>query len=128
MSTTIAELSLSPAYRLAQRAVASWLERGQAGARQAAFAARAALASLDTVERSRLARWLAWLAVAAHSRGEESPQARVGRLDASLHQAMEDALARLPAGMLGSTPKLYRRSAWVSADTAPRMTSVNRAR
>lgn len=111
MSTTIAELSLSPAYRLAQRSVASWLERGPAGARQAAFAARAALAGLDAVERSRLGRWLAWLVVAALSRGEESPQVRVGRLDASLHQAMEDALERLPGGAFDITSKWHRRSA-----------------
>ena len=111
MSTTIAELSLSPAYRLAQRSVSSWLERGQDGARRAAFAARAALAGLDAVERGRLARWLAWLEVAALSRGEESPQSRVGRLDASLHQAVEDALARLPGGLLDTTRKLHRKSA-----------------
>lgn len=111
MSTTIAELSLSPAYRLAQRSLASWLERGQAGARRAAFSARAALAGLDPVERGRLARWLAWLEVAASSRAEESPKARVQRLDASLHQAMQDALARLPGGLLETTVKRHRKSA-----------------
>ncbi|WP_430392405.1 hypothetical protein [Dyella sp. 20L07] len=111
MPTTIAELSLSPAYRLAQRALASWLERGHAGARQAAFTARAALAGLDATERGRLARWLAWLAVAAQSRGVTSPEARVQRLDATLHQAMEDALARLPAGVLGAPTRIHRRSA-----------------
>jgi len=111
MTTTIAELTLSPAYRLAQRALALWLERGHAGARQAAFAARAALAGLDATERSRLARWLAWLAVAASSRGKASPQGRVRRLDATLHQAMEDALTRLPAGMLETPKQLQLRSA-----------------
>ncbi|WP_130619278.1 hypothetical protein [Dyella amyloliquefaciens] len=111
MSSTIAELSLSPAYRLAQRTTAYWLERGQAGARQAAFAARSALASLDATERSRLARWLAWLVVAAQSRGEESPLGRVRRLDITLHQAMEDALARLPADMLRTPRQFQRRSA-----------------
>jgi hypothetical protein len=100
MSTTVAELSLSPAYRLAQRTLASWLERGHADARQAAFAARAALSGLDLTERSRIARWLAWLEVAAQSRRLASPGARIRRLDASLHQAMQDAFARLP----GQTP------------------------
>jgi hypothetical protein len=104
MSTTVAELSLSPAYRLAQRALASWLERGHAGARQAAFAARAALSGLDATERSRIARWLAWLEVAAASRGLASLGARVQRLDASLHQAMQDAFTRLP----GQTPVVQK--------------------
>jgi hypothetical protein len=111
MSTTIAELSLSPAYRLAQRALAAWLERGHASARQAAFTARAALASLDPTERSRLARWLAWLSVAAQSRGEMSPEGRVQRLDATLHQAMEDAIARLPGNMPATPTRIQRRSA-----------------
>ncbi|WP_199099058.1 hypothetical protein [Dyella sp. ASV21] len=111
MSTTVAELNLSPAYRLAQRALAAWLERGQAGARQAAFATRAALATLDATERGRLARWLAWLAVAAESRAAPSPAGRIQRLDASLHQAMEDALTRLPASMRGNVAHIRRRSA-----------------
>ncbi|MBV8157597.1 MAG: hypothetical protein JO278_08070 [Dyella sp.] len=111
MPTTIAELSLSPAYRLAQRALASWLERGHADARLDAFATRAALAGLDATERSRLARWLAWLAVAAGSRGAASPEARIRRLDASLHQAMEDAFKRLPLGVREVSTRTQRRSA-----------------
>jgi len=111
MSSTIAELSLSPAYRLAQRAMASWLERGQVGARRAAFAARSALAGLDATERGRLARWLAWLAVAAQSHGKASPLGRVRRLDATLHQGVEDALARLPADLLETPLQFHRRSA-----------------
>lgn len=91
--------------------MAYWLERGQAGARQAAFAARSALAGLDATERGRLARWLAWLVVAAQSQGEESPLGRVRRLDITLHQAMEDALARLPADMLRTPRQIQRRSA-----------------
>jgi len=111
MSTTIAELNLSPAYRLTQRALASWLERADADARQQAFATRSALAGLDATERGRLARWLAWLAVAAMSRGAASPEGRIRRLDATLHQAMQDAFARLPAGMLANSPRVQRRSA-----------------
>jgi hypothetical protein len=111
MSSTIAELSLSPAYRLAQRSLATWLERGHTGMRQAAFAARASLAGLDATERGRLARWLAWLEVAAHSRQAASPEARVRRLDASLHQAMQDALARLPGQPLGARMGNHRRTA-----------------
>jgi hypothetical protein len=111
MSTTIAELNLSPAYRLAQRALAAWLERGQAGARQAAFATRAALAGLDATERGRLARWLAWLAVAARSQGGAAPEGRIQRLDASLHQAMQDALTRLPGNLPGLATQIRRRSA-----------------
>ncbi|MHA6206038.1 hypothetical protein ACXU4B_16550 [Dyella soli] len=111
MSTTIAELSLSKAYRQAQRAMAAWLERGPAGARQGAFGLRTALAGLDPTERGRLARWLAWLSVAARSRGETLPEGRIQRLDATLHQAMEDALARLPAGVLAAPARIHRRSA-----------------
>lgn len=104
MTTTMSELCLSPTYRLAQRAVAGWLEHGSARMRQAAFAARAALAGLDAPERGRLARWLAWLEVAAQSQGAASPEPRVRRLDTSLHQAMQDAMARLP----GNTPVVQR--------------------
>ena len=111
MSTTIAELSLSKAYRQAQRVLASWLERGPADARQGVFAVRAALGGLDATERSRMARWLAWLSVAARSRGQASLEGRIHRLDASLHQAVQDALARLPAGMLEVTTHRHRRSA-----------------
>ncbi|PXV59239.1 hypothetical protein SAMN04487785_106159 [Dyella jiangningensis] len=111
MSTTISELSLSPAYRLAQRALALWLERGRGGARQSGFAARVALSGLDAVERGRIARWLAWLEVAAQSRGLASPATRVLRLDASLHQAMQDALARLPGQTAVAHKGNHRRSA-----------------
>jgi hypothetical protein len=111
MSTTIAELSLSKAYRQAQRMLSSWLERGPADARQGAFAVRAALGGLDATERSRLARWLAWLSVAARSRAQASPDGRILRLDASLHQAVQDALARLPASTREVTSKIHRRSA-----------------
>ncbi|WP_266183871.1 hypothetical protein [Dyella humicola] len=111
MTTTIAELSLSKVYRHAQRTLATWLERGEVGARHGAFAVRAALVGLDATERSRLARWLAWLCVAARSRGVASPEARIRRLDATLHQAVQDALQRLPAGMLDVTSHRHRRSA-----------------
>lgn len=111
MSTTIAELSLTKAYRQAQRVLASWLERGPADARQGVFAVRAALGGLDATERSRLARWLAWLSVAARSRAEVSPEGRIQRLDASLHQAVQDALARLPASTREVTSRIHRRSA-----------------
>ena len=111
MTTTIAELSLSPAYRHAQRAMSGWLEHGTARVRQAAFAARAALAGLDAPERGRLARWLAWLEVAARSRGAASPEPRVRRLDASLHRAMQDAMARLPGNTLVAQRGNHRRSA-----------------
>jgi len=111
MSSTIAELTLSPAYRLAQRAVAAWLERGHANARQTAFAARAALGGLDATEKGRLARWLAWLTVAARSRGALSPIGRIQRLDASLHRVVEDALRRLPADALVAPTRIQRQSA-----------------
>ena len=111
MSTTVAELSLSPAYRLAQRALAFWLERGHVGLRQAAFAARSALSALDPTERGRIARWLAWLEVAAQSRGLASPEARIRRLDASLHHAMQDAFKRLPGQTVVASKGNHRRSA-----------------
>lgn len=91
--------------------MAYWLEHGQVGARQAPFAARSALAGLNATERGRLARWLAWLTVAAQSRGETSPLGQVRRLDAALHQTVEDALARLPADVLGAPFQIHRRSA-----------------
>ncbi|AIF45779.1 hypothetical protein [Dyella japonica] len=111
MSTTTAELSLSPAFRLAQRTLACWLERGHVGARQAAFAVRAVLSGLDAAERGRIARWLAWLEVAAHSRGLASPEARIRRLDASLHQAMQDAFRRLPGQTVVARTGNHRRRA-----------------
>ncbi|PWK86646.1 hypothetical protein [Fulvimonas soli] len=96
---TIAELQLSAAYRLAQRNLGAWLEQGSAGLRQRAFHARSALAPLDPAERARLARWLAWLCVAGRSRGDDALPARLRRLDARLHRAVERALPLLPAGM-----------------------------
>jgi hypothetical protein len=96
MPTTNAELVLSPAYRQAQRILASWLEQNNRAARRSAFAARAALAGLDAVERSRLARWLAWLCVAAGRRGESALVARIQRLDAGLYGAVGGAMLRLP--------------------------------
>jgi hypothetical protein len=98
MSTTV-ELHLSAAYRHAQRSLGHWLEQGSTGLRQRAFAVRAALAQLDVTEQHRLARWLAWLCVAAQSRGEVTPEARIGRLDPALHQSLALSLARLPAGI-----------------------------
>lgn len=98
MSTTV-ELHLSAAYRHAQRNLGHWLEQGTTGLRQRAFAVRAALAQLDPVEHHRLARWLAWLCVAAQSRGEANPEARIGRLDPALHRSLLLSLARLPAGI-----------------------------
>ncbi|MFC4763796.1 hypothetical protein [Dyella koreensis] len=111
MTSTIAELTLSGPYRHAQRTLAAWLEQGHAAARRRTFAARIALAALNAPERHQLARWLAWLAVAANSRGKVTPQSRILRLDASLHQAVEDALARLPAGMTGAQTRTRRLTA-----------------
>lgn len=96
MPSTIAELTLSSPYRHAQRILAAWLEQGQALARRRAFAVRVALAALTAAERHRMARWLAWLAVAAESRRQPALLPRIRLLDATLGQAAEDALARLP--------------------------------
>jgi hypothetical protein len=96
MTSTIAELTLSSPFRHAQRTLAAWLEQGHATARRTMFAARAALPALSAAERHQLARWLAWLEAALRSRREPSLADRVRRLDASLYQAMEQALARLP--------------------------------
>jgi len=111
MPSTIAELTLSGPYRHAQRTLAAWLEQGHAVARRRTFAARIALAALNAPERHQLARWLAWLTVAAQSRGVATPHNRVLRLDASLHQAMEDVLARLPATIVGAQTRTRRLTA-----------------
>ncbi|MET0330204.1 MAG: hypothetical protein ABW154_02125 [Dyella sp.] len=100
---TSSELRLSDAYREAQRVLTYWLEQRTPGAiRRSAFAVRAALAKLEQHERHRLARWLAWLQVAAGSRGEAGPQARLQRLDGALFHAYQQALQRLPAMATGA--------------------------
>ncbi|WP_266171896.1 hypothetical protein [Dyella subtropica] len=111
MTSTIAELTLSGPYRHAQRTLAAWLEQGHAVARRRTFATRATLAALNAPERHQLARWLAWLAVAAQSRQQQTPHGRIRRLDASLYQAMENALAHLPMGIAGTQTQGRRWSA-----------------
>jgi hypothetical protein len=49
--------------------------------------------------------------VAARSRGDVAPEGRIQRLDASLHQAMQDALTRLPGSLTGVATQIRRRSA-----------------
>jgi hypothetical protein len=105
MSTTV-ELSLSPAYRSAQRALAAWVEQAGAAARRNAFAARAALAGLNPAERGRLARWLAWLCVAAGSRGDFGLIARIRRLDGPLYTSVDEALDLLPATAILNSARL----------------------
>jgi hypothetical protein len=96
MPTTV-ELTLSPGYRHAQRAIALWIEQTGASARRQAFAARATLSALETVELGRLARWLAWLCIANVSRGDDSLLGRIRRLDGSLYADVDEALDLLPA-------------------------------
>lgn len=111
MSSTIAELHLSGPYRQAQRSLAAWLEQGHAAARRSMFGVRAALAALDSGERHQLARWLAWLAAAQLSRQQAVPRARLQRLDTALFEAMEEAMARLPAGFAQMQTQTRRLSA-----------------
>jgi len=102
MSSTSAELLLSPVYRHAQRTLGDWLEHAQAGARHQAFRTRLALAALDAVDRHRLARWLAWLCLATQLRGDTGLITRLRRLDANLYQLVAETLSRLPASMATS--------------------------
>jgi hypothetical protein len=102
---TSAELVLSTAYREAQRLLANWLEQRTPLARHSAFTTRAALAKLEQRERHNLARWLAWLQVAAGSRGETGPEARLQRLDAALFLAYKEALQRLPAAAMTASKR-----------------------
>ncbi|TBR36329.1 MULTISPECIES: hypothetical protein [Dyella] len=111
MPSTIAELHLSGPYRHAQRALAAWLDLGHAAARRSLFQVRAALAALNAAERHQLARWLAWLAVAQQSRQQATPQGRILRLDHTLLQAMEEAMARLPSGFAQTQTQTRRLSA-----------------
>lgn len=111
MPPTIAELHLSGPYRHAQRTLAAWLDQGHAAARRSMFAVRTALGALNAAERHQLARWLAWLSVAQQSRQQSTPQGRIQRLDATLLQAMEDAMARLPPGFTGTQTQTRRLSA-----------------
>jgi len=94
---THAEIQLSPGFRVAQRAMALWLEHAGASARRQAFVARGTLSALTPSEQGRLARWLAWVCVAACSRGLPSPIARIHRLDSSLYARVDAALDLLPA-------------------------------
>jgi hypothetical protein len=98
MSSTLPQLSLSPVYRHAQRALGAWLEQDRACARRQALRVRTALAALDAVERHRLVRWLAWLCLAAQHRGADLGE-RIRRLDAALSRTVEAALATLPPSM-----------------------------
>ncbi|WP_049623085.1 hypothetical protein [Frateuria defendens] len=109
--STVVELQLSAAYRQAQRKLGHWIAQSGAISRQQAFQARAALAPLDATEHDRLVRWLAWLCVAARSRGDARLPSRLRRLDATLQQAVERALARLPEPARAAPPTLHRLSA-----------------
>lgn len=88
--------ALSRTYRHAQRVTAQWLEDEPSDAGHIRFALRAAWATLDDVEHDRLVRWLAWLCVAASSRGDARPAARLQQLDATLGQTIARAMRSLP--------------------------------
>lgn len=111
MATTLSEITLSPAYRTAQRALAAWLESTGADARRVGFRTRAALARLDRTDRGRAVRWLAWLCVAAASQGKPALDARIRRLDAHLGAAVEGAIDRLPSLAMPAMDDTLRRSA-----------------
>lgn len=96
MPTTLVELVLTPFYRQAQRLLAEWLERGQAGSRRQAFKARTALSRLDAAERHKMARWLAWLWAAELSHGDTGLGARIRYLDSTFYALVREAAQRLP--------------------------------
>ncbi|MEW5836318.1 MAG: hypothetical protein AB1832_14740 [Pseudomonadota bacterium] len=127
MQTTFTQLALSPVYRHAQRVLSQWHDAGPATVRREAFKARGAFARLDAADRHRLARWLAWIVRAEHCRGSRRLDLRLRQLDASLHGLMRTTLATLPP-MSPTDASCLRGSPSVSADTAPRMTSVSAAR
>lgn len=105
------QINLSPAYRLAQRQLAQWLEADQRRARRVAFATRTALAALNEIERGTLARWLAWTCVAARSQGIEGVLARLQRLDTSLGVATEARIRQLPTDGISHPGHRLRHSA-----------------
>jgi hypothetical protein len=109
MCATIPEMTLSEAYRKAQRLLAGWLEHDGTARRQV-FSVRAAIAGLSATDRHSLSRWLAWLQVAAVSRGE-SILTRIQRLDPTLGLSIEQALTRLPVNVVGETLRNHRKSA-----------------
>ncbi len=127
MQTTFTQLALSPVYRHAQRMLSQWHDAGPAAVRREAFKARAAFAQLDPADRHRLARWLAWIVRAEHCRGSRRLDQRLRQLDASLHGLMRTTLATLPP-MSPTDASCLRGNPSVSADTAPRMTSVSATR
>ncbi|HET7359769.1 MAG TPA: hypothetical protein VFJ04_06445 [Rhodanobacteraceae bacterium] len=96
MTTTLTEITLSPAYRRAQRALAAWLDSNAPDARRSGFRTRAALAALNRIDHARMVRWLGWLCLAAASQGNPALGLRIQRLDAALGSAVDAALARLP--------------------------------
>ena len=111
MATTLSEITLSPTYRNAQRALAAWLDSNGVDARRVGFHTRAALARLDRTDRGRAVRWLAWLCVAAASQGNPRLGARIRRLDPHLGTAVDDAVARLPSLAVPKMDDTLRRSA-----------------
>lgn len=92
---TVPCISLSPAYRHAQRVTARWLDGGD-NARRTRFALRTAWAALDAMDHDRLVRWLAWLCVAAASHGDTALGARLQRVDAIWGLAITRAMGKLP--------------------------------
>jgi hypothetical protein len=96
MATTLTEITLSPAYRGAQRALALWLDSNGTDARRTAFRTRAALAALNRIDHARIVRGLAWLCLAAASQGNPALGLRIQRLDAALGTAVDASLVRLP--------------------------------
>ncbi|HEX7342428.1 MAG TPA: hypothetical protein VF269_09170 [Rhodanobacteraceae bacterium] len=103
-------ITLSPAYRQAQRTLAQWLERGT-DSRQVHFIERTTWGLLDAVEHDRLARWLAWLSLAASSRGDTRLATRIQRLDAALDQAITHAMHLLPGQFPATRGRRLRLSA-----------------
>jgi hypothetical protein len=96
MTTTFTEITLSPAYRAAQRALALWLDSVGPDARRSGFRTRATLAGLNRIDHARMVRWLAWICLAARSQGNPALVLRIQRLDAALGAAVDACLARLP--------------------------------
>ncbi|AND70858.1 hypothetical protein ATSB10_34040 [Dyella thiooxydans] len=127
MQTTFMELTLSPVYRHAQRVLSQWIDARHAAARREAFRTRAAVAQLGPADRHRLARWLAWIVSAERCRGSRRLDERLRQLDASLHALMRTTLATLPPMSPADVVRLAVEPP-VSADTAPRMTSVSATR
>lgn len=90
--STIPELHLSQAFKLAQRVFAALLDARHFDASQA-MAARVRMAALDKLDLARLVRWLAWQAQVRNP----AALGRIERIDQRLAAGVLHVRSQLPA-------------------------------